>query len=432
MLQPTTDSPEAPLPSRSGSTSGSVSGSTSGPTRRPRRLWPWLLLLAAIGAGGTAGYRQLTGPAAAPSGRGEPEPVQVGVATARRHDVEVFLAALGTVTPLQTVTVRSRVDGQIQSLHFTEGQSVHAGDLLAEIDPRPFAVQLAQAQGQLARDQALLDNSRADLERYETLLAKDSVARQQVDSQRALVHQYEGTVQMDKALIDSSNLQLDYARITASIAGRVGLRLVDPGNMVHASDANGLVVINQLQPISIVFTLPQDRLPAVLARAQGGEALPILVFDREGKVQLATGVLRSIDNQIDPTTGTIRLKAECTNTDERLFPNQFVNVRLRVDVRAGATVVPAAAVQRGAQGTVVYAVSADHTVDLRHVQVGPADGDDVVIEQGLEPGEVVVVDGTDRLRKGARVRTAPPADAGSKQGGAPPAEGTQARHRRGG
>jgi multidrug efflux system membrane fusion protein len=427
MLQPTADSPEEPLPSQSGPTSGP----TPGPTRRARRLWPWLLLLAAVGAGGAA--VRLAGPPAAPAGRGEPDPVQVGVATAGRRDVEVYLAALGTVTPLQTVTVRSRVDGQIQSLHFTEGQSVHAGDLLAEIDPRPFAVQLAQATGQLARDQALLDNSRADLDRYETLLAKDSVARQQVDSQRALVHQYEGTVQMDSAQIDSSKLQLDYARITAPIAGRVGLRLVDPGNMVHASDANGLVVINQMQPITIVFTLPQDRLPAVLARAQDGKALPILVFDREQKAQLATGELRSIDNQIDPTTGTIRLKAECANTDERLFPNQFVNVRLRVDVRTGATVVPAAAVQRGAQGTVVYAVSADHTVDLRHVQVGPAEGDDVVIEQGLEPGEVVVVDGTDRLRKGARVRTAPPpGDAASKPAAAPPADGTQGRRRRGG
>jgi len=259
------------------------------------------------------------------------------------------------------------------------------------------------------------------------------VARQQVDSQRALVHQYEGTVQMDQALIDSSKLQLDYARITAPIAGRVGLRLVDPGNMVHASDASGIVVINQMQPITIVFTLPQDRLPAVLAREQDGKKLPVLVFDREQKTQLATGELRSIDNQIDPTTGTIRLKAECANADERLFPNQFVNVRLRVDVLTGAIVVPAAAVQRGAQGTVVYAVSADHTVDLRHVQVGPAEGDDVVIEHGLEPGEVVVVDGTDRLRKGARVRTAPPpGDAGSRPVAAPPAEGTQSRHRRGG
>ena len=419
-MQPTADSPEEPTPSPSG-------------PRRSRRVWPWLLLLAAVGAGGAAGYRQLAGPSAAPTGRGEPDAVQVGVATARRRDVEVFLAALGTVTPLQTVTVRSRVDGQIQSLHFTEGQSVHAGDLLAEIDPRPFAVQLAQATGQLARDQALLDNSRADLDRYETLLAKDSVARQQVDSQRALVHQYEGTVQMDQALIDSSKLQLDYARITAPIAGRVGLRLVDPGNMVHASDASGIVVINQMQQITIVFTLPQDRLPAVLAREQDGKKLPVLVFDREQKTQLATGELRSIDNQIDPTTGTIRLKAECANADERLFPNQFVNVRLRVDVLTGAIVVPAAAVQRGAQGTVVYAVSADHTVDLRHVQVGPAEGDDVVIEHGLEPGEVVVVDGTDRLRKGARVRTAPPpGDASVKPVAAPPAEGTQTRHRRGG
>jgi multidrug efflux system membrane fusion protein len=321
---------------------------------------------------------------------------------ARAQDVSVYVNGLGTVTPLRTVTVRSRVEGELLKVHFTEGQMVKEGDLLAEVDPRPFRVQLMQAEGQMAKDQALLANARTDLERYETLFRQDSIARQQVDTQAALVRQYEGAIKANQSAIESAKLQLSYSRITAPISGRLGLRQVDAGNIVRAGDANGLVVITQLRPISVVFSIPQDQLHTVLAKKD----LPVEAWDRENRQRLATGRLITVDNQIDPQTGTVKVKAEFANADGRLFPNQFVNARMLVETRKGVVTVPAAALQRGVQGMFVYVVKDDSTVTVRPVSPGPAENGRVAIENGVAEGERVAVDGLDRLREGARVEAA--------------------------
>ncbi len=344
--------------------------------------------------------------AASESSRGSKRPVPVGVAIVKHQDVNVYLEGLGTVTPFHTVTVRSRVDGLIMRMLFQEGQPVKAGELLAEIDPRPFQIQLAQAEAQRARDQALLDNTRITLKRYHKLLAEHSIAKQDWDTQESLVSQHEAAIRVDQAQIDNAKLQLQYARVTAPIDGRLGLRQVDPGNIVRANDLTGLVVITQLQPMGVVFAIPQDRLPAVLTKRQTGEPLRVDAYDREGKRKLASGELLAIDNQIDPATGTVKLKAVFPNTDESLFANQFVNVRLRLEVRLAVTVVPSAAVQRGTPGTFVYVIQDDDTATVRSVQLGPVEEGQVVVETGLTPGERVVVEGADKLREGAKVERA--------------------------
>ena len=376
--------------------------------------WVWVLAALAISmlaGGGWFVYQRIgeaqTKAAAKKGPRGD-RPVPVVAIAATTADVGVALEGLGTVTPVATVTVRSRVDGQLMKILFREGQVVKGGDLLAEIDPRPFQVQLAQAEAQHARDLALLKNAQIDLERYRVLHKQDSIARQQLDTQEALVRQTEATVKMGQAAIDTARLQLTYSRITAPVGGRLGLRQVDLGNMVRAGDASGLVVITQLQPITVVFPIAEDHLPPVMKKLREGETsgskLQVVAFDRAGKQQLATGVLITADNVIDPATGTVKLKAQFANDDLGLFPSQFVNVRMLVDTRRDATVVPSASVQRGTPGTFVYAVDAEtKMVSVRRVKLGPVQGDLVAVEDGLKPGTLVVVDGTDRLREGSTV-----------------------------
>jgi len=370
-----------------------------------KRLAVIVLTLAVFGGGAYYLWTREPAAAAQAPGKGGPQrtatPVVAVAATV--GDIDVIVNGLGTVTPLKTVTVKSRVDGELLRVLFDEGQIVQAGQLLAEIDPRPYQVQLQQAQGQLARDRALLENARLDLDRYRTLFQQDSIARQQVDTQASLVRQYEGAVQVDQSQIENAKLQLAYSRIGAPIAGRIGLRLVDPGNIVRAGDANGLVVITQLQPVTVVFTVPQDMLPAVLKRLQSGDPLPVEAWDREQKAKLADGALASADNQVDPQTGTVKLKAQFANDDGGLFPNQFVNVRMKLDTLKDTVIVPAPAVQRGAQGMFVYVVRQDNTVMPRPVRLGPLDGQRQAIAGGLQAGETVVTDGTDRLRPGAQV-----------------------------
>ena len=318
------------------------------------------------------------------------------VTKARSGPVPVYLNGLGNVTAFYTVTVRSRVDGQLMSIGFKEGESVKKDQVLAEIDPRPFEVQLQQAQGTLARDTASLANAKLDLERYTQLLAQDAIPKQQLDTQRALVSQLEGNIKTDEANVNNARLQLTYAKVTAPISGTIGLRLVDPGNIVRAADPGGLLVITQLQPISTLFTIPEDSLPQVMAQIRKGHRLTVEAFNRDNTKKLATGYLLTVDNQIDASTGTSKLKGVFENKDNSLFPNQFVNARLLVETLSDATVVPAVAVQHGPDSNFVYVVQADSTVALRKVEAGPAQGDVVTIAAGLEPGDVVVkFDGKD-------------------------------------
>lgn len=415
----------------------------------PRRNVSWLVILLLVVAAAaiwwvffkpdeaaTAPTAQQRGAARGPAGGmrgmgpGMMEQTPVRVASATTQNLDIVLRALGTVTAYNTVTVRSRVDGELIRIDFQEGQRVKAGDLLAQIDPRSYEVALAQAQGQQQQNQALLANARRDLQRYQTLFKQDSIARQQLDTQAALVRQYEGTQKVDQAAVDNARLQLSYTRITAPIDGRLGLRKVDLGNLVSAGDAEGLVVITQTEPIAVMFSLPEAQLPEVLAQVREGRTLPVQAYDRTDENLIATGQLETIDNQIDTATGTVKLKARFENADEMLFPNQFVNVRLLVQTRDDATVIPTAAVQQGSAGPFVFLVRDDDTVEVRQVQLGPINGDRVGVNAGLVPGDRVVIEGTDRLRAGAKVtivtsNVAIPATPGEALGAGGPAAGTR-------
>jgi len=353
--------------------------------------------------------RHGTQTATAPGGQfGAGAPMAINAAKVEQGDVQVILNALGTVTPLQTVTVRTQINGQLQQIAFTEGQMVKKGDFLAEVDPRPYQAALEQAQGTLIRDQALLKNAQLDAERYVKLVQQDSIASQTRDTQLALVRQDEGIVATDQAAVDTAKLNLDYCHIVSPVTGRVGLRQVDQGNYVTPGDTNGIVVVTQLQPISVLFSLPEDNVLQVTRPAHSGKTLATAAFAKDDNVKsdatkLATGALSNIDNQIDTTTGQFKLRAQFDNSDESLFPNQFVNIQLLIDTLHDQMVVPTAAIQRGAPGTFVYTVNPDSTVSVKPVKLGVAQGERQAILSGIAVGDMVVTDGVDRLRDGAKV-----------------------------
>jgi membrane fusion protein, multidrug efflux system len=397
------------------------------PSHAPKRRWVWLVVLAAVGV---AAYFlwpkiktwQASQPSTPTSGKGKRGGGTTPVVAARSHrgNIGVYDSGLGAVTPIYTDLVRSRVDGELMRVLFREGQLVKKGELLAEIDPRPYQVQLDQAQGQLVHDQALLKNAHVDLDRYKVLLNQQAIPEQQYATQEALVTQYEGTIKTDQAAIDSAKLNLVYAHIIAPIDGRVGLRLVDPGNIVHATDTTGLVVITQLDPISLIFTIAEDQLPQVEAKMLAGAHLQVEAWDRENKAKLAQGTLDTIDNQIDPTTGTLRLRALFDNKAGKLFPSQFVNARLLVEEKTGIVLVPNEAIQRNTNSTYVWLVKQDQTVTIRQVTVGVTEGEQTEITSGVDPGDVLVTVGVDRLLEGGRVNAQVPGEApagGSGKGG---------------
>jgi len=414
-----------------------------------RNIWIWIVVIAILAAGGLWYYRSshakdAQSSSAAPAGgkgagrgaAGGNFSVPVIVAKATSGDLPVYLNGLGTVTPLNTVTVRSRVDGQLVNVAFKEGQYVRAGDLLAEIDPRPYKVQLEQAEGQLAKDVAQRKDAEANLERYKLLFQEGVIPKQQLDTQAASVGQFDGSIKTDQGQIDNAKLQLTYARITAPISGRIGFRLVDPGNIVHATDTNGLLIITQVQPVAVIFTLPQDQLPQVLDKLHKGVQLGVEAYDRDNKAKIASGKLLTIDNQIDTTTGTYKLKAVFDNNDNILFPNQFVNMHLLVDTKRNLSLVPLAALQRGPQGTYVYVVGDGNTVKIHNVTVAQTTAGTIGISAGLSPGDLVVTDGQDKLQDGTKVipnqapaATPTPAIA-TRPASAPPATRGQANQAR--
>ncbi len=402
-------------------------------TLRRRRRLPWVLLLIVLVIVGIILWRHpwTTGqtPASGRHGGAADQAQSVGTATAAFGDVKLVMSGLGTVTPLATVTVRTQINGILQQVAFTEGQMVHRGDFLAQIDPRPYQALLEQAQGALARDQALLRDARLNLQRYATLNRQDSISRQQVDTQHSLVDQYVGTVLTDQAAIDTQRINLAYCHIISPVDGRVGLRQVDAGNYVTTADANGIVVVTKLHPISVIFTLPEDDLPQIERRMAAGESLPVSAWDRGNSAQISTGALETIDNVIDVTTGTVRLRATFANADNALFPNQFVNAKLLVDTLRGAVLVPNPAVQTGTPGSFVYLVKPDDTAAMRVIKTGPSDAANTAVSSGLQAGDVVVVDGADRLKDGSKVRVPqhPASEAASEE----QRHEAQRQHRRG-
>ena len=371
-------------------------------TPRGRLVGALLVLLAVVLA---FAYHKLHGNAAhvPPEGARKAPLAPVSVAVARKEDFQVWLTGLGTVTPVYTVSLHSMVDGELMQVHFKEGQIVKAGELLVEIDPRPFQVQLDQALGQLAHDRALLDNANLDLARYKILVVNGSVPRQQYDTQVALVAQYEASIVSDQAQVDNAKLQLVYSRITAPFSGRLGLRLVDPGNIVHTTDTTGLVTLTQLSPITVIFPLPQDALPAILNGMKQREPMRVEAWDRANKTRLAEGRLLTVDNEVDVTTGMVKLRSEFKNADYSLFPNQFVNARLLVDILRNVVVIPVSGVQQGSGGPYAYVVNDQHVVSVHRLKLGPSDGEQVAVTEGIAPGEHVVTDGVDRLREGVTV-----------------------------
>jgi multidrug efflux system membrane fusion protein len=358
-------------------------------------------------------------------------PVPVGIAKVRLGDIHITLDALGSVTPLATVTVKPEVNGILQKIDFREGQMVKAGDVLAEIDPRPYQAVLDQAKGALARDEAQYANAQADLKRYQSLWAQKAISQQILATQEALVGTDAGTVQADRGTVEAAAVNLSYCRITSPVSGRVGLRQIDVGNYVQVGSTPQIVVVTELQPTSVLFTLPEDDVATVMQRVHGGAKLPVDAYDRSQSTKLASGTLATVDNEVDPTTGTVKLRALFDNSDNRLFPSQFVNVRLLVNTLSQQATVPVAAVQHGPSGTYVFVVAPNRTVHMRNVVSGPADGNAVDILRGLKPGTEVVVDGADRLRDGARVRI-PGAKGHSRRIGAPAGLPRSSRHHRGG
>lgn len=379
-----------------------------------RRIWPWLLLAVTVVAAvivwrqpwkPSSGGMGLPGPPGSPSAQAEQS---VSVAIATKGDIPIRLTSLGTVTSLATVTVKSQISGYLTEIHFREGQTVKKGDLLAQVDPRSYEALLAQYQGTLEKDQALLDNARLDLERYQRLIKQDSTSKQTVDTAAATVRQYEGTVRADQAQVDTQKLNLAYCRIVAPVDGRVGLRQVDVGNYVTASDTDGIVIVTQIEPISVVFTLPEDSLRQLMKRLKAGAQLSVVAYDRTGAERLAEGKLDTVDNQIDTTTGTVKLRAQFANADGTLFPNQFVNVSLLLNTLSGIITVPTTAVQSGTPGTFVYLANADNTVSLRKITTGASAEGRIAVLSGLAEGDKVVVDGIDHLSDGAKIRIPAP------------------------
>lgn len=381
---------------------------SNGPASPSHRRWVWVVLVLLLMAAVAWWWYPKAKPSPAPSPSSSapvgPPPVPVKAEVVSREDLDIYLKALGTVTAFNTVTVRSRVQGELNEILFKEGDQVKAGQLLARIDPRPYEVALQQALGLQQQNMSQYENAKRDLVRYQTLRKQESIAPQQVDTQQALVRKYEGIIRSDQAAVDNARLQLDYTRITAPISGRLGLRKVDVGNLISANDPQGLVVITQTQPISVLFTLSETDLPEVRQPMLAGKTLTVDAYDRADEVRLAQGKLLTVDNQIDVATGSFKLKAEFQNLDDMLFPNQFVNVRLHVRTLNQATTVPSGAILQGNQGAFVYFVKPDMTVEVRLVKIGPRSGDRVAVLEGLQPGDRVVLEGTDRLRAGTRVR----------------------------